>query len=254
VSPDGTIRDPAFRRSRVYPDTNRPRPTEETGYRVAFEQPAPRPEITVGDLIAVRSNMREARREAVAAQNGERARALDHGLDTVTAAIEASLPDEAARAALRATDAQYRKFMTIEDAAARGGPESKVTAHNLHGVLRGQNKRAVVEGRAGELQDLAQAGAETFDQRVKPTGMRGPILAMIPKPGLVARTLNQPEVRSIILGEPPPLAPPKLLSAPPPEQQARALALAQAMRAYGRPLQIEPPFGVRFHPAGADEE
>ena len=163
--------------------------------------PTPPPELqtaTAGDLMKVRENIRAESRIARKAQDFDRLRLLGHAEDVITDALEASLPPEQT-AKLRATDRQYARFSTLEDAAGHAGPESEFSPRQYSSaVARSSGRRAFTQGRGGTDQQLAQDLAAVFDQRVPPTGMRGVVLSGMPKIafGPAARFLNLPDIRS----------------------------------------------------------
>ena len=139
------------------------------------------PWLKVGDLTKLREVVRDQIRAAVKAQDWEQLRLLKSAQGNITGAVERSLGREQA-AALREVDKRYANFMTLENAAGRGGPSHEFTPRQLHAAVRSKaGESAVVEGKAGELQDLAQAGAEVFDARSPATGHR--LLSVIPVVG-----------------------------------------------------------------------
>jgi hypothetical protein len=176
---------------------------------------------TTGDLMKVRSILRDGMRTARASQDYDRLKLLEHAEDTVTGALKENLSPEDA-AALDATDRQYARLMTLENAVARGGPEGEFSPRQLALAVKGSaGKRAYTQGKGGDLQQLAQDMSSVFDQRVPPTGMRAVVLSGAPKIafGPAARLLNQPGVRSGLL-------PGGSFSLPYPEQ-APAQSMAQ---------------------------
>lgn len=156
---------------------------------------------TVGDLVKVRENLRDGIRSARSARDYDRLNVLGHAEDVVTNAIESAMTPEQ-QAALRNIDRQYSRYMTLEDAASRAGPESEFGPRQFSAaVAKSAGRRSFVQGRAGADQRLAQDMASTFDQRVPPTGMRGVVLSGAPKFvfGPAARFVNIPEVRAGLL-------------------------------------------------------
>jgi hypothetical protein len=138
------------------------------------------PWLKVGDLTKVREVVRDQIRQAVKAQDWEQLRLLKSTESEITAAAEKALGAKAA--ALRQVDKAYSNFMTLENAAGRGGPSHEFTPRQLHAAIRAKSGNlATVEGKAGELQDLAQAGADVFDARSPTTGHR--LLSVIPVVG-----------------------------------------------------------------------
>lgn len=186
-----------------------PATPETPGLLDAYGRPAPPapkppkdlPPTTAGDLMKVRENIRAEARTARKSQDFDRLTLLGHAEDVVTDALEKALPAEQS-AKLRSIDRQYARYMTLEDAASRGGPDSDFSPKQLGAaVARSAGRRAATQGRAGDLQDLAQDMNAVFEQRVPPTGMRGVVLSGMPKvaAGPLARFVNLPEIRSGLL-------------------------------------------------------
>lgn len=122
--------------------------------------PPPPPKATVGDLMKVRENIREAIRAARQGQDFDRLRLLEGAEDVITDAIEKSLPEDAA-ALLRNTDRQYARLMTATNAAPAGQTEFTPLQY-LRQVERGSGRRAFKTGSAGDLQDLGENARQVF--------------------------------------------------------------------------------------------
>lgn len=136
------------------------------------------PWLKTGDLQKLREVVRDQIRAAVKAQDWEQLRLLRNAQSEITATMEKTLGAQEA-AALREIDKRYANFMTLENAAGRGGPSQEFTPRQLHAAVKARSgNAATVEGKAGELQDLAQVGSEVFDARSPVTGHR--LLSAIP--------------------------------------------------------------------------
>lgn len=123
------------------------------------------------DLIAMRSKIRAARRQLgsndpYAAGKGE---LLDKAEQKVTDALSSQLPPDA-MTALQMADGQYRKYMTVEDAALRSGfkdPSIASIASAVKGAsgktVSGKRNFALRRGN-DPMRDLAEAGSRVFTE------------------------------------------------------------------------------------------
>ena len=218
----------------------------EPGPGGQFGKEPPLPDMTTGDLMKVRANIREQARAAL--NDPDKQRLFGLAEDAITSAIERSMPAGEADK-LRAIDRQYAKTMTLMKAAPAG--QTDFTPNQAARALEhDMGRRAFKSGAAGDLQDIVQAGQEVFDTRVKPTGMRSAILSVMPAKfaGAGARYLNQPEIKASLLGETY-AAPPAPRSVTP--EQARVLALVAALR---RPPSGAAPFEFQPVPTMAEDD
>lgn len=162
--------------------------------------PTPVPKATAGDLMKVRSVIREEARAARQAQDFDRLRLLDGAEDVVTDALQKALPADKAKL-LADADRQYARLMTAASAPTAGNVEF-TPAQYLRAVERSSGKRAFKSGEAGDLQDLGQAAKATFEN-LPMTGVRPGILASLPfatKLGApVARLANTDAGRRFLL-------------------------------------------------------
>lgn len=127
--------------------------------------PAIPPKVAAGDLMKVRSEVREALRAAVKTQDFDKVRQLSHAEDVVTGALEESLTPEA-KAALQEIDRRYSKLMTIERAAPAGKVEF-TPGQFLRSVENKAGRRTFKAGEAGEAQVSGQAAEEVFRELPK---------------------------------------------------------------------------------------
>jgi hypothetical protein len=178
---------------RLIEGTTRPNPNYD--WSVASSDPAPPPTITADDLVAARTNIREQMAAARTSQDFDRLRLLGYAEDVITQGLESSLPpDQVAR--LRAADRQYAKLQTVLESAP-GGKVEFTPDQLARSIEHASGRRAFKTGTAGDLQSLAQDAQSVFASPVKPTGMRGVVLAGLPTwPTRVAgRFINVPSVR-----------------------------------------------------------
>jgi hypothetical protein len=143
---------------------------------------------TVGDLLKVRSIIRDNGRLAAKAEDFDKIRLFGQAEDVVTSAIESAL-DPAERAALQSTDRQYARLMTAVSAPAKGATEFTPLQY-LRQVAERSGRRNFLQGQAGDLQDLGEAARVTFNNAPM-TGGRVAALSAIPG----ARTVAAPLAR-----------------------------------------------------------
>ncbi len=124
-------------------------------------------------LLTMRHNIRTQARAARKAQDPRVAEMLENAADAVTDTIEHQLPEDA-HAALRDADAAYRRYKVVEDAVGRSNdnPDGFSPYQLSQAVKAGTERGTFARGAGGDLRDLARAGREIFDVRVKPTGER----------------------------------------------------------------------------------
>ena len=141
-------------------------------------KPASPPELTAGDLIKVREEIRKAARNAGrgASPDFDRLAALDHAEDVVTSSLEQNLPEELQKA-LRETDRRYAMYNTIEKAMPPG-QETFTPRQLLASEERNVGKRPFKQG-AGSFRESAEAAQKVFQEAPK-TGFIGSILGTIP--------------------------------------------------------------------------
>jgi hypothetical protein len=141
----------------------------------------------------MRSNIRTAMRGA----EGPARQLLQNAERATTQAMESQLsPDMAA--ALRATDAQYALYKTIENAVGRAGDSpSGFTPHQLTTAIRQSiSDPAFARGGGGDLRQLSSAGRRVFESVSPPTGARlltvGPLGEYVTGPFAMALNRGKP--------------------------------------------------------------
>lgn len=186
--------------------------------------------VDASDLLTIRSNIRKEIRSSKAGGEDKLARLLGNAEQAITDTIGSQLSPESAQH-LADTDRQYAKYMTMEDAAGRAGPESEFTPKQLAAaVKKSAGKRATVQGNAGELQDAAQQADAVFGQRIPQNGMRGVVADVVPTriAGPISRVANFPSVQAAMLRRPIPGA-----QAMPRDPTGLPLLISNALRRQG---------------------
>jgi hypothetical protein len=130
---------------------------------------------SVGDLHAVRSAIRGKIRQTLNGANPNHAVAemLSNAEEAIGQKMAENLsPQELA--ALRATDAKYSLYRTVEGAVGRAGDQQQglMPSHLSAAVKAATNKSSYARGAGGELRDLAVAGAEALQAKSPATGVR----------------------------------------------------------------------------------
>lgn len=123
-------------------------------------------------LLRIRSNIRDQARGLEAGD--PKLQLLKRAEESIDNRIRYVLPGDALRK-LKATDAQYAKYKTVERALrkAKDSPTG-FTPHQLsNAVSEGIDPGAYARGAGGEMRKLAAAGRETLDTTSPPTGARG---------------------------------------------------------------------------------
>ncbi len=124
-----------------------------------------------GELLRVRSLVRGEKRAATVAGKTEVANLFQAAERKLTQALESQLPKDAVHA-LRATDAQYRKFVIPLKAAVKAKDRDSFTP-----TMHAQSIKETVSDRlfamgGGDGRNLSKAGREVFDVKTPPTGAR----------------------------------------------------------------------------------
>lgn len=182
---------------------------------------------SVGDLQAVRSNVRKQLAQVLnsPSPNNAQAEMLRNAERAVTQQIDSNLPADA-QGALRATDARYGLHKTVEDAVRRAGDTADgLTPRHLSAAVKADTARgAYARGGGGELRDLAKAGIESLQDKTPPTGVRA-LIQMVPGSKYVqapiAALANTAPVKRALLGQT--------------AAQVRAQALVDALRGFNSP-------------------
>jgi hypothetical protein len=129
---------------------------------------------TTTDLLQLRSNIRQAARKANLSTDTvaqDKAAIYGNAEQHVTGAIESSLnPDQLA--ALQSADSQYGNYKIVENAVAASKDNiAGLTPQKLsQAVYNATADPAYARGAGGPLRELAQAGTQTFQTVVPPTG------------------------------------------------------------------------------------
>lgn len=129
--------------------------------------------VDVEALVKVRSNIRDAGRQAVQAQDFAADRLLANAEAATTRAITTQLPKENA-AALRAADRQYRLYKVLEDAMVRAkdSPSGFSPSQLAMAIRSATDKGEFARGGGGPLRQLSRAGNVVFESTSRPTGQR----------------------------------------------------------------------------------
>lgn len=217
--------------------------------------PAPSKPTTVKELLKVRENLREQLRAAQKSQDWDRMRILGHAADTVTESIDSALSPEL-QAANRATDARYRTFNIIEDAANRSGLSGDFTPKQLGASLKAaEGRRSFSQGGGGNLRSLADDAAAVFTPTVQPTGEKATVTNWIPKwaASPLARAANTQPIRDAMLRAPLPARQSYAGSLSPETIARQVRTLSPQARQLLEALGLRQPFGFGL-PVFADEE
>jgi hypothetical protein len=196
--------------------------------------PAAPPKATAGDLMQVRSYLRDEVSAARTAQDFPRLRLLRKAEEIVSEGIEGALPPDKA-SLLRDTDRQYARFLTSLEAAPAGQTEFTPLQY-LKRVEKSAGRRGFKTGGAGDLQDLGEAARATFVDAPL-TGFRGAMLGSIPFGNKLAapasRWLNTPAAQRVIFN--PGTSAPMSRAVPP-----EIAAMLQALQRRAIPLELAP--------------
>lgn len=161
---------------------------------------------TVQQLQKVRENIREKLSQASMAQDFEQAAMLRKAEESVTQHIADNIsPADAAK--LRATDAQYSAYKTVEDAVRRAGDnKAGLTPKQLSAAVKARTSPgAYARGGGGDLRELAVAGSEALQPTSAETGVRQILFNL---PGVkhaispLAALANTDSVKRAVLGLP----------------------------------------------------
>lgn len=149
------------------------------------------------DVIALRSSVRKLSRST---EDSQIRTLLDGVEQTITEAIDASLPDTA-KAALRKTDQQYAKLRTLANAVGRAGDQpAGFTPTQLSSAVKANTpERLYEQGGGGPLREIAGAAKETLDVKIPTTGAR--LAAVGPVTAALAYGANLPGPKRALLGQ-----------------------------------------------------
>ena len=134
------------------------------GPRAAGPDDAPITRLQSEDLLEMRQIIRQEVRARAKPTASTKAKAegkmLQNANDAITSTLESQLPADAAKA-LRATDARYADFITVQGALLRSG-EKGLTPEALRASVkvRASSQGDVARGKTGELGRLAETGKD----------------------------------------------------------------------------------------------
>jgi hypothetical protein len=156
----------------------------------APQPPTQLPDMTAGDLMKVRSELRTRMRaeRSKPSPDFDKLNQLGHAHDVVTQTLEQSLTPEQA-AALKDVDRRYATLMTIEHAAPAGQTDF-TPGQLLRSAEKSAGRRSFKQGNAGALQQGGEAAREVFEGAPK-TGAIGSVLGSIPGMHYAAAPLAQ---------------------------------------------------------------
>lgn len=154
-------------------------------------------------LMQMRSNIREQIRSL---QPGDaRIEMLRRAEESIDNRLRYALPAEALEK-LRATDAQYGKYKTVEKtvAKAKDSPSGFTPNQLSNALIEGTGRGAYARGGGGEFRRLAAAGREALDTTSPPTGARAvtmqiPVLKHVLAGG--AALANTQTLKRALLGD-----------------------------------------------------
>jgi hypothetical protein len=138
--------------------------------------------VPLGDMLRTLSDIRKASRAALQSEKYDLHQILARAEDAFEQSIESQATPQT-RAELRALNAKYRDFKTVEDAVirAKDAPGGISPAQLSMSVKATEPQRSrYAAGGGGELRDLSKAVRTVFDESISPpTGAR--LLSVAPK-------------------------------------------------------------------------
>lgn len=148
------------------------------------------------DLLAVRSNIRAARRDPNLSMGADEI--LKKAEDAVTQSLESHLPPQATQG-LRDIDNQYGKFKVFENAVVKAGdkPEGFTPFQLSQAVKEAADKGEYAAG-GGRLRGMSQASADVFQTTQPPTGRQ--LATLLPLVGGAYGVLQNPLAGVAALG------------------------------------------------------
>lgn len=159
----------------------------------------------VSALQTVRSNVRKEAMSAMRGGDHKVAQLLHNANDTLTEAIEQTLPPDKA-GLLKDTDKAYRDYKTVEGAVARSKdmPEGFTPTMLQNEIASNTPKGGYARGGGNRLREMSAAGKATLDAKSPPTGVRA--LARLPVIGPygtsgVSALSNVGPIKRALLGE-----------------------------------------------------
>jgi hypothetical protein len=133
-------------------------------------------QLTSGDLLTIRSNIRAKLRDMSGNQNFPDAESLLKNAETkATEILESQLPPDAMKA-LRAVDAKYGNFKVFEDAIVRSKdrPDAFTPAQFSTAVKESTGSKGQYASGGGRMRDIAAESADVFSPRTPVTGAQQP--------------------------------------------------------------------------------
>lgn len=129
--------------------------------------------VAIEDMMAMRSNIRDAVRNAIQQRNYAAADLLSNGEKAVTQAIESQIAPETA-ALMKAIDQKYWTYKVLEDAVSRAGdsPSGFTAAQLTASIKKAIDRGEFARGGGGMLRELSKAGRVVFESVTPPTGAR----------------------------------------------------------------------------------
>jgi len=133
-------------------------------------------QLTSGDLLDIRSNIRAKLRDLSGNQNFPDAESLLKNAETkATEILESQLPPDAMKA-LRAVDAKYGNFKVLEDAVVRSKdrPDAFTPAQFSMAVKESTGSKGQYAGGGGRMRNIAAESVDVFSPRTPVTGAQQP--------------------------------------------------------------------------------
>jgi hypothetical protein len=133
-------------------------------------------QLTSGNLLDIRSNIRAKRRDLAGNDNYPDAeKLLDATEKRITEVLESQLPADAMKA-LRAVDAKYGNFKVLEDAIVRSKdrPDAFTPAQFSMAVKESAGSKGQYAGGGGRMRDIAAESVDVFSPRTPVTGAQQP--------------------------------------------------------------------------------
>lgn len=133
-----------------------------------------------GDLLKIRSNVRQAARDAAKdPTRGAEASLLNEVDKTLSQTIHSQLPHDA-QTALNRADNRYGLYKIAEKAVAKGRDRpGGFTPTMLAQSIKESTPAGAYARGGGRLRDLSQAGGQVFETRSPPTGARLGVMGLL---------------------------------------------------------------------------
>lgn len=133
-------------------------------------------QLTSGDLLEIRSNIRAKKRDLIGNDNYPDAqKLLDAAEKRITEILESQLPADAMQG-LRAVDAKYGNFKVFEDAIVRSRdrPDAFTPAQFSAAVKESAGSKGQYAAGGGRMRNLAAESVDVFSPRTPVTGAQQP--------------------------------------------------------------------------------